>query len=48
MPWLWEGYLIVPLTAIGRVTIEVLNLNHERRILICQAEELFGLFPPDD
>ena len=51
-PWsdhfTWDGYLIVPLTAIGRATISALNMNHDRRILIRQAEELFGLFPPED
>jgi hypothetical protein len=36
------------MTAIGRAMIEALNMNHERRIFIRQAEELFGLFPPED
>jgi len=31
---------------VGRATLLALNLNHPRRVLIRQAEELFGLFPP--
>lgn len=41
----WEGYFIVPLTAIGRVTVHALDLNSARRMQIRQAEELLGLFP---
>ena len=44
----WEDYLLMPLTEIGRATIALLHLNHERRIRIRQAEELFDLFPPVD
>jgi hypothetical protein len=33
--------------ATGRATIAALDLNHERRIRIRQAEQMFGLFPPD-
>jgi hypothetical protein len=44
----WADYSMIPLTAIGRATIQALDLNHSRRIRIRQAEELFGLFPPDD
>ena len=44
----WEGYRIVGLTPVGRATVDVLLLNHERRIKIRQAEVLFGLFPPGD
>ncbi len=44
----WDGYQIIGLTQIGRATIEALLLNHERRIRIRQAEELFALFPPND
>ncbi len=42
----WEGYRLIGLTRIGRVTIEALLLNHERRIRIRQAEAMFALFPP--
>ena len=44
----WNGYHITGLTPIGRATIDVLLLNHERRVKIRQAEALFDLFPPDD
>lgn len=44
----WAGYRIVPLTPIGRVTAAVMDFNHARRIRIRQAEEKFGLFPPND
>jgi hypothetical protein len=43
----WDDYQIVGLTAIGRATVAALDLNHTRRILIRQAEQVFGLFPPD-
>ena len=41
----WEGYCLVGLTPVGRATIDALQLNHERRIEIRQAEALFDLFP---
>lgn len=44
----WEGYHITGLTPVGRVTVAALRLNHDRRIKIRQAEELFDLFPPKD
>ncbi len=44
----WEGYHIVAQSSVGQATIEALGLNHERRIKIRQAEELFDLFPPYD
>ena len=44
----WDEYAIVPTTEVGRVTAEALDLNHERRQKIRQAEQLFGLFPPED
>ena len=44
----WDGFRITGLTPIGRATIDVLVLNHERRIRIRQAEALFDLFPPRD
>jgi hypothetical protein len=44
----WVEYRVVPLTPIGRATVAALDLNHPRRIRIRQAEETFGLFPPDE
>lgn len=43
----YEEYHLVGLSASGRATVAALDLNHPRRILIRQAEQLFGLFPPD-
>ena len=43
----WNGYRVTGLTTIGRATLDALTLNHERRIKIRQAEELFNLFPAD-
>lgn len=43
----WGDYILVGKSQIGRATILALDLNHERRIRIRQAEQLFGLFPPD-
>lgn len=43
----WDDYTLVGKTQVGRVTIQAFELNHERRIKIRQAEQLFGLFPPD-
>ncbi len=42
----WDGHHVVAKTPEGRATAVALHLNHPRRILIRQAEELFGLFPP--
>jgi hypothetical protein len=42
----FDEFEIVATTSIGRATAAALNLNDPRRILIRQAEELFGLFPP--
>lgn len=42
----WDGSRVVGRTPIGRAAIQLLDLNHPRRLLIRQAEELFGLFPP--
>jgi hypothetical protein len=44
----WDGYQITGLTQTGRATVEALLLNHDRRVQIRQAEELFDLFPPQD
>lgn len=43
----WDDYTLVAKSEIGQVTIQSLDLNHDRRIKIRQAEQLFGLFPPD-
>jgi hypothetical protein len=42
----WENYLLIGTTPRGRATVSALDLNHPRRLLIRQAEQLFGLFPP--
>lgn len=42
----WDGYILVGVTAIGRATVAVLDLNHPRRIKIREAESMFALFPP--
>ena len=44
----WDGYRVVSVTVIGRATVFALQLNHSRRLLIRQAEEAFGMFPPDE
>jgi hypothetical protein len=41
-----KGYQIKGLTAVGRATVEALNLNHSRRQRIREVEEAFGLYPP--
>ena len=42
----WDDYQLVGKTDVGLLTIRMLDLNHERRIKIRQAEQMFGLFPP--
>jgi hypothetical protein len=42
----WQGYLLLGTSPTGRATVWALDLNHSRRLLIRQAEELFKLFPP--
>lgn len=44
----WDQLRIVGLTTVGKATVEALQLNHDRRILIREAESLFSLFPPGD
>jgi hypothetical protein len=39
------AYQVLGLTATGRATVSLLDLDHPRRLLIRQAEEMFGLFP---
>jgi hypothetical protein len=42
----WDGRRVLGRTPVGRATVFALDLNSPRRLLIRQAEELFGLFPP--
>ena len=41
----FTDYRIEGLTAVGRATVEALNLNHGRRQRIREIEEAFGLYP---
>jgi hypothetical protein len=41
-----QDYKVFGQTAIGRATVAFLELNHERRIDIRKAEDLFGLYKP--
>lgn len=43
----WDDYSVIWKTDVGHATIIALGLNHERRLKIRQAEQLFGLFPPE-
>ena len=43
----WDDHQIVGKTEVGAATVDALDLNHERRLKIRQAEQLFGLFPPE-
>lgn len=42
----WDAYEVRGKTAVGRATLAALDFNHRRKVLIRQAEESFGLFPP--
>lgn len=42
----WQGYHLLGISPVGRATVQAFDLNHPRRVLIRQAEELFSLFPP--
>jgi hypothetical protein len=42
----WKGAELVGRTAVGRVTIAVLRLNHAERVAIRLALAKAGLFPP--
>ena len=42
----FKTYQVEGKTAVGRATLEVLDLNHSRRQRIRQVEEAFGLYPP--
>jgi len=37
----WDDYILIAKSEIGRATIQALDLNHERRISIRRAEQLF-------
>lgn len=43
----WDDYSLIGKTVCGNATIEALHLNTKRRQRIRQAEQLFGLFPPE-
>lgn len=45
--FVWDDYQATGLTLIGKATIAALQMNDDRRQLIRQAEQTFGLFPPD-
>ena len=38
--------LLVAISAVGRATLAALDLNHDRRLRIREAEIRFGLLPP--
>lgn len=42
----FDGYQLIGQTPVGWAAVSVLGLNHPRRVLIREAEELLGLFPP--
>jgi len=42
----FKSYQIEGLTAVGRATVDLLDLNHSRRQRIREVEEAFGLYPP--
>jgi len=46
--WSADGLFIVPLTAIGQVTVNLLELNRERVIQIRAADILVNRHPPTD
>ena len=41
-----DGYPLVSRIEIGKATIGLLDLNHERRIEVRQAEQMIGLLLP--
>jgi len=43
-----ERRRVVGLTTTGRATLDALDFNHPRRVLIREAEEWFDLFPPEE
>jgi hypothetical protein len=44
--FVWNGIEVMGVTAVGRATIQTLDLNHPRRLRVRSAEAVFGLFPP--
>ena len=44
----WRGPRLIGLTAIGRVTIQVLNMNHPDDLKLRRSLIAEGVFPPDD
>jgi hypothetical protein len=44
----WDDYSIMGRTPLGMATIAAFDLNHARRIQIRKAEQVFGLFPPEE
>ena len=42
----FEGFVVVGISPTGRVTVELLKLNHPPKVRIRQIEETLGLFPP--
>lgn len=43
----WAGARLIGLTACGRATIDVLNINEPERIDLRELLVIAGLFPPD-
>jgi hypothetical protein len=41
----WDDYQLLGKSDVGLLTIQLFNPNHERRIKIRKAEQLFDLFP---
>ena len=46
--WSADGLLIVGVTAVGRATVEALNLNRPHQIVARQRWVLVGWHPPDE
>lgn len=44
----WNGGILVARTAIARVTIHILGINDEHRVLLRESLIIEGLFPPED
>jgi hypothetical protein len=42
----WKNYELIGITPNGRATIQMLELNSPRRLMIREAEAAFDLFPP--
>ena len=46
--FVWRGFNLAGTTSKGRATIDVLNLNHPRRIRVRNMEQKLDLFPPPE